>query len=338
MNPRVTIVIPCYNCERTLGEAFDSCFEQGLRADDFEIVMVDDGSTDRTSFLMKGFASQHPQVRLFFHAKNRGGGAARNTGIREARGSYIYCLDSDNILGPKMLSKMLAFAERNACDGVAVLERRFFSNDKDDYTLITNEILERPLALDDLFSGKAAIMIDNFLYTKPSYEKAGGYPEHHGFDTQAFEIRYLVAGNVIRVCPDTYSYHRIAARHQSSYFEREYNKGNLSLNYFLIAGDMLPVLSDKALRMAIGFDVLSRNSVKDNLFDEMKKLGRSGELFRAPGSAPSDALAAEYRAKLREVGTKENAAQSRTLYRWYHKAPVVSSLVTFYFKWKNSRK
>ena len=67
--PGVTIIIPCFNCTKTLAAAFESCFTQGIEGP-FEIVMVDDASTDGTKPLMEQLASKHPNVKLGFHEKN----------------------------------------------------------------------------------------------------------------------------------------------------------------------------------------------------------------------------------------------------------------------------
>ena len=86
----MTVMIPCYNQARFLGEAIESVLSQSHP--DF-VVVVDDGSTDNTSEV----ASSYGQVRLI-RQENRGLAAARNRGLSEARGEYVVFLDSDDRL------------------------------------------------------------------------------------------------------------------------------------------------------------------------------------------------------------------------------------------------
>lgn len=89
--PVVTVIIPCYNQSHFLGEAIESVLRQTYPH--FEIVVVDDGSTDNTAEV----AARYPAVRLI-RQENQGRSAARNNGIRESLGSYVVFLDADDRL------------------------------------------------------------------------------------------------------------------------------------------------------------------------------------------------------------------------------------------------
>jgi glycosyltransferase involved in cell wall biosynthesis len=106
--PEISIVVPAYNEEaaiaadlRALEQAFDSA------GADYEIVVVDDGSTDRTAEMVAGF----PRVRLVRHPENRGSGAARNTGIRFARGRWIGMTDGDGTYPVAELPRLIALLD-----------------------------------------------------------------------------------------------------------------------------------------------------------------------------------------------------------------------------------
>jgi len=275
---KLSIIIPCYNCEKTLKEAFDSCFTQKLNEQEFEIIMVDDGSSDKTRDLMMALASSKTNVKTFFHDKNRGGGAARNTGIDQSSGTFIFCLDSDNILADDTFPKMILCAEQFNLDGVAIHDRRFFSTNINNFKSSLNTVLDREIKLEDLFNDTRTLL-DNFLYTRASYDKTKGYPEHHGFDTQCFEVRYLSVGNKIRVCKDTLFFHRQAAS-VASYYEREYNSGNFSKNYYLILEEIIPLLSDEAVIVLLNFEIFTKWSTKENLLGEIFLLEKNNILFK----------------------------------------------------------
>ncbi len=98
--PHLSIVIPAYDRERFIARAVDSCLNQDYA--DFEIVVVNDGSTDRTGEIVKAYSD--PRIRLVGHVGNRGVGPARNTGVDASRGRWIVFLDSDDELLPGALS------------------------------------------------------------------------------------------------------------------------------------------------------------------------------------------------------------------------------------------
>src|SRR5215203_1775138 len=92
---RVSVVIPCYNQARFLGEAIQSVLCQGYP--DLEIIVVDDGSEDSTEEVASGYTKKDPRVRLI-RQDNKGLAAARNRGLSEAGGEYVVFLDSDDRL------------------------------------------------------------------------------------------------------------------------------------------------------------------------------------------------------------------------------------------------
>jgi glycosyltransferase involved in cell wall biosynthesis len=97
--PLVTVVIPCYNCGRFLAETLASVFCQTLQ--DFEIIAIDDGSTDDTAMVLRSFSSK---IRAEF-SPNRGASATRNRGTELARGEFIQYLDADDLLRPDALER-----------------------------------------------------------------------------------------------------------------------------------------------------------------------------------------------------------------------------------------
>ena len=94
--PKVSVIIPCYNQGACLEEAVDSVLAQTFQ--DFEILVVNDGSTDEATIRMLG-KYERPKTRVI-HTDNQGLAMARNNGIREARGAYILPLDADDKIGP----------------------------------------------------------------------------------------------------------------------------------------------------------------------------------------------------------------------------------------------
>lgn len=104
MAPKVSVVVTCFNLGRYLDEAVASVEAQTLR--DFEIIIVDDGSDDPET--LAALNSYRPPRALLLRTANRGLPAARNHGVRSARGDYICCLDADDRLLPTWLEKAAA--------------------------------------------------------------------------------------------------------------------------------------------------------------------------------------------------------------------------------------
>ena len=107
MVPTVTVIIPTYNRWPRVGQAVASVLEQRYR--DFELIIVDDGSTDRTATELARFGGQ---LHYIFQARS-GVSAARNLGVRRSRGRLIAFLDSDDLWRPDKLQVQVAFMEQH---------------------------------------------------------------------------------------------------------------------------------------------------------------------------------------------------------------------------------
>lgn len=105
-NDLVSVILPAYNAERYVGEAIESVLRQGYP--DFEIMIVDDASQDRTKDVVKSFNDK--RINLITHSKNLGPGSSRNTAIDAARGRWIALLDADDQWHSDRLSKLVDMA------------------------------------------------------------------------------------------------------------------------------------------------------------------------------------------------------------------------------------
>ena len=113
--PTASIIIPTYNRGTRLERAIESVLSQ--RFEDFELIVVDDASTDGTETVVKGF--DDPRVRYLAHGTNRGGSAARNTGIDASEGEFIAFLDDDDEWLPHKLGRQIDCLENRSDEWVA---------------------------------------------------------------------------------------------------------------------------------------------------------------------------------------------------------------------------
>jgi hypothetical protein len=105
MKPAVSVLTPTYNSARFLGQAISSIRSQTF--EDWELIVVDDGSTDRTTDVLHDV--QDARLRVITHDRNRGIVAARNTAVAAARGEFIAVLDADDVALPNRLAQQVAY-------------------------------------------------------------------------------------------------------------------------------------------------------------------------------------------------------------------------------------
>ncbi|EOW4143080.1 glycosyltransferase family 2 protein [Vibrio parahaemolyticus] len=107
----VSIVMPTYNSERTVVESIQSVLAQTYK--NWELIIVDDRSSDNTWEVITGFAGQYDNIHVYQNEKNQGAGASRNFAIEKAKGRFIAFLDSDDLWTEDKLSEQIAFMLEN---------------------------------------------------------------------------------------------------------------------------------------------------------------------------------------------------------------------------------
>ena len=166
-NPSVSIILPCYNGERFLEDAIQSCLAQSCN--DWELIIVDDASTDSTPDIITRFSAQYSRIKTILHTTNLGLPAALNSGFSSAHGKYLTWTSDDNQYRPVALAEMQKILEENA--DVAVVYA--------DYTaLYDSENYSQKISVGD----PSQIPISNcvgpcFLYRREVQEQLGGYDE-----------------------------------------------------------------------------------------------------------------------------------------------------------------
>lgn len=121
--PKISVVMPVYNTEQYLNESISAVLNQTFK--DFELILVNDGSTDNSLKIMKEFAQKDNRIKLIDLKENGGAGNARNEGIRHIRGKYTIFVDSDDRMYPQMLEKLYSYAQKNNLDITICLSEVF---------------------------------------------------------------------------------------------------------------------------------------------------------------------------------------------------------------------
>jgi glycosyltransferase involved in cell wall biosynthesis len=109
---RLSIIIPVYNVENYVSTCIHSLLNQGIDLGDYEILIINDGSTDNSLKIAKSFEYKYANISVYSQ-KNEGVGSARNKGINLAKGKFIYFIDPDDYLADNVLGLILFYAEKN---------------------------------------------------------------------------------------------------------------------------------------------------------------------------------------------------------------------------------
>lgn len=161
----ISIITPCYNGEEYVGRFLDSLANQTYK--NFELLFIDDGSTDATAEIIKAFMVEHNEMNIrYIYQENAGQAAALNLGLKYFRGEYMTWPDSDDILMPENLEKKFIFLESNKdydmvmCDTEMVAE----SNITKTLRILTRNVTEQE---DNLF--------EDFITANNVYYVPGGF-------------------------------------------------------------------------------------------------------------------------------------------------------------------
>lgn len=127
----VSVIMPVYNSKPYISECLNSLLSQSM--DCFEIICVDDGSTDGTGNLLREYEKLYPFIKVV-RQENKGAGSARNYGYSFAQGKYVIFLDSDDYFDRQLLEKVCDKAEKNNCDIVLFDIYRFDNQTKEIFT------------------------------------------------------------------------------------------------------------------------------------------------------------------------------------------------------------
>lgn len=207
--PLVTVITPAYNAERFIGETIESV--QAQTYENWEMVIVDDLSTDQTVHIVKEYAQRDSRIKLIQLEKNSGPAVARNTAMDNGQGRYIAFLDSDDEWLPEKLEKQLKFMQENDYEFTYTKYRRM----KEDGEL-TNGISAAPgtLDYDDLMKscviGCLTVMLDR---EKIGEERMVNIRTRQDY---AFWLALTRKGFVVHGLPEVLAHYRLVADSISS--------------------------------------------------------------------------------------------------------------------------
>lgn len=124
---RISLIVPSYNVESFLKRCIASCLDQDLSMDDYEIIIVNDGSTDNTLQIAQSLCKNN-NVKIL-NKDNGGLGSARNAGLNVAQGDYVWFIDSDDWISANCLNEVIMKSRVESCDVLCLMSSVYYSED-----------------------------------------------------------------------------------------------------------------------------------------------------------------------------------------------------------------
>ena len=221
--PLVSVVMPTYNAGKYVEEAISSILGQTFS--DFEFIIVDDGSTDRTPEILRTYTD--PRIQLLFNEKNEGNYPARNRGCRLARGKYIAVMDGDDVAMPERLEKQVKFMEENP-DALACGTAYRIMDKK--------QIIVEPMEWEDIryiLMKTFCMLHPTLLIRKEALEQSGSYGKESRYAEDCdLILRLARIGKVVNI-PDVLLNRRWHDEQISTKYNRPQNDfaGKVQLRY-----------------------------------------------------------------------------------------------------------
>ncbi len=112
----ISFIIPCFNVGKYIDDCLNSIYNQDVSEENYEVICINDCSTDNSVEKIELFRKKHSNLFLINQPRNMQQGAARNTGLRNSRGEYVWFVDADDFIQPNVLNKIISLATNNQVD------------------------------------------------------------------------------------------------------------------------------------------------------------------------------------------------------------------------------
>lgn len=207
----VSMIVPVYQVEKYIAQCIESVLNQTFQ--DFELILIDDGSKDQSGIICDAYAAKDDRVRVI-HTENRGAATARNTGLAYASGRYITFLDGDDYLDEKMIARLYDVICHSSYDMVVCDFLNLLPDEKDNFivylqetTVNGREVLEH---LKNERNHGVWTIVWNKIYKREVLENLR-FPDGKYFEDEFFSNQLYLKVDQIHIIPDILCYHRVLA-------------------------------------------------------------------------------------------------------------------------------
>lgn len=189
----ISIIVPFYNVEPYIEKCIRSLYNQDIPHDEYEVICIDDSSPDGSRAIVEDLQKEYSTLRLICHSENKRQGGARNTGLKSAKGKYVWFVDSDDYVLPNVLSTIVQTAEKDELD---VLQ--FTANTT---TLPENAGVMSGVEyalMDDDWSSRLPLMWRTVFLRSFLQKNDLSFVEYVQFEDTDFALRAYLAANRVR--------------------------------------------------------------------------------------------------------------------------------------------
>ena len=205
----VSMIVPVYQVEKYIAQCIESVLNQTFQ--DFELILVDDGSKDQSGIICDSYAAKDDRI-IVIHTENRGAAAARNIGLDHASGRYITFLDGDDYLAENMIARLHEVIEHSEYDMVVCDFLNILSDEKDNFSLHLRdmEINGREVLAHCKNQKNYGVwtVVWNKIYKREVLENLR-FPEGKYFEDEIFSDQLYLRCDIIRVIPEVLCLHRV---------------------------------------------------------------------------------------------------------------------------------
>lgn len=218
----ISVVVPIYNVSRYLGECLESILSH--KNISIECICVDDASTDSSYDVLCEYAKADDRIIIYKNEENKGLASTRNVGARNARGKYLYFIDSDDYLVPGALNKLMDLAEKHKLDMLGFTAKSFFEDDKLQKYGNENEYL-RKRVYEGVYEGP-----ELFAELMSNNDRAVSNIVLYFYNREFYQMNNLYCGEGIRYADDSMFLSYMAAKRvmliQDQLYMRRYREGS----------------------------------------------------------------------------------------------------------------
>lgn len=226
--PQISVIIPCYNQAKYIGECLNSVLAQTFQ--DYEIVVVNDGSTDNSLQIINQFVEKYKNLRIIDQS-NQGVVAARNNAVAQAYGKYIYPLDADDMIVPECLEKLYKV--------ISTTNYRVVASEVYMFGKRSGFFRQPKFTKYDMYGWHECCVISALFY-KEDFERFGGYKmdfNGYGGDDMDYWLNYLDYDYSMLRVPEVLFFYRVKEQEDSlwkNYSKQEMKKRVRQKNAYLL--------------------------------------------------------------------------------------------------------
>jgi len=283
--PLVSVIIPCYNAERWIAEAIDSCLRQSYSS--LDVIVVDDGSTDRSLEIIESYRSR---IR-YETGENKGGNHARNRGFSLSEGKYIQFLDADDYILPEKIERQVRFIEEMKADVVYGDWRHCHHFPDGSCVLADITVTEKQSDILESMLRGWWVAPHALLYHRNAVVKSGGWDESlRSFQDFDFLASVVMSGADVRYQSGCYAVYRRHGNETVSTSNPILSLKNAGIAYEKVEAKLKEtgrLTSNYSEALAIAFFRLARSyyDIDRGLFDKyIEETLRLDPSFNLPGS------------------------------------------------------